>query len=129
MGLACAGHTRPIGDPGRVSTSSNLWHRPLQFACAHDSVCATLCGLRSAACADALDEFEIFGEAGEGGLPGAEAAGAGAGAAAGAAMNDGPGEGGSDEEDEGEGEEEGGEEGRDEAGSDGESEDGDEEFG
>ena len=129
MVLACAGHTRPIGDPGRVSFSSNPWHSPLHFACACDSVCVTNCALRYAACADALDEFEIFGEGGEDGLPGDEAAGAGAGIATGAATNDGLDEGDVEEEDEGEEEEEEGEGVHDEAGSDGEMEDGDEEFG
>lgn len=97
------------------------------LACAQ--VFATLCVLSRAASADALDEFEIFGEGGEGGLPGDEPAGTGAGTAAGAATNDGLGEGDSDEEDEGEGEEEEGEGVHDEAGSDGEAEDADENFG
>ena len=88
-----------------------------------------MCTLGYGVCADALDEFEIFGEGSEGGLPGDGAAGAGAGKAPGAATNDGPEEGDSDEEDEGGGEEEEGEGVHDEAGSDGELEDADEEFG
>ena len=84
-----------------------------------------------AACADALDEFEIFGEGSQDGLAGDgphAALDADAGTAGGSAAGYGEEESESEEEEEGEGQEEGGEGVDDEAGSCGEQEDADEQI-